>query len=188
MAEEKKKGKLKEIRIKFHHSQDGENDGFSVEHHMQDTMNNDYLGKSEDHGSFTHHGKLMEHLHEHVKDHGAQQSELSGGKGESTKEGEEEECACPLCDDPDEEGAKEVKKAKLTNIGHHGYEKHTANDPHSRTSGHSSAHPGFKAVQNKIAAKEGLSHKAAGAILAARSRGASHAAHKANPRLNRVKG
>jgi len=50
------------------------------------------------------------------------------------------------------------------------------------------SHPGFKAVQNKIASKEGLSKKAAGAILAARSRGASAAAHKINPRLNRVKG
>lgn len=51
----------------------------------------------------------------------------------------------------------------------------------------SQAHPGFAAVQDKIASKEGLSKKAAGAILAARSRGASKAAKKANPRLNRVK-
>jgi len=52
----------------------------------------------------------------------------------------------------------------------------------------SQAHPGFKAVQSKIASSEGVSKKAAGAILAARSRGASKAAKKANPRLNRVKG
>lgn len=56
------------------------------------------------------------------------------------------------------------------------------------TKGKSAKHPGFAAVQNKIASKEGLSKKAAGAILAARSRGASASAHKANPRLNRVKG
>ena len=49
-------------------------------------------------------------------------------------------------------------------------------------------HPGFKAVQNKIAAKEGVSRQAAGAILAASSRGASKAAKKANPHLARVKG
>jgi methionine salvage enolase-phosphatase E1 len=49
------------------------------------------------------------------------------------------------------------------------------------------AHPGFKAVQGKIQA-EGYSQKVAGAILAARSRHASAAAHKANPHLNRVKG
>ena len=49
------------------------------------------------------------------------------------------------------------------------------------------AHPGFKAVQGKIE-KEGFSHKVAGAILAARSRGASKSAKKHNPRLNRVKG
>ena len=49
-------------------------------------------------------------------------------------------------------------------------------------------HPGFKAVQSKIAAKEGVSKKAAGAILASSSRKASPMAKKANPRLNRVKG
>ena len=49
-------------------------------------------------------------------------------------------------------------------------------------------HPGFKAVQSKIAAKEGVSKKAAGAILAASSRNASAKAKKANPRLKRVKG
>lgn len=49
-------------------------------------------------------------------------------------------------------------------------------------------HPGFKAVQASIASKEGVSSKAAGAILAARSRKASPATKKANPRLKRVKG
>lgn len=51
-----------------------------------------------------------------------------------------------------------------------------------------SKHPGFKAVQSGIAAKEGVSQKAAGAILAASSRHASAKAKAANPRLNRVKG
>ncbi len=49
-------------------------------------------------------------------------------------------------------------------------------------------HPGFKAVQSKIAAKEGVSSKRAGAILAASTRKASAGAKKANPRLKRVKG
>lgn len=48
-------------------------------------------------------------------------------------------------------------------------------------------HPGFAAVQGHIE-KEGYSKKAAGAILAARSRSASASARKANPHLNRVKG
>ena len=48
-------------------------------------------------------------------------------------------------------------------------------------------HPGFKAVQNKIAKKQGISKKAAGAILAASSRNASVAAKKKNPRLKKVK-
>ncbi len=49
-------------------------------------------------------------------------------------------------------------------------------------------HPGFKAVQSSIAAKEGVSSKRAGAILASASRGASTKAKKANPNLKRVKG
>jgi hypothetical protein len=53
--------------------------------------------------------------------------------------------------------------------------------------GAKSKHPGFRAVQSKIASKEGVSGKAAGAILAAATRKASPAAKKSNPRLNRVK-
>ena len=49
-------------------------------------------------------------------------------------------------------------------------------------------HPGFKAVQQKIARREGVSMKAAGAILASSTRKASPAAKRANPRLKRVKG
>lgn len=49
-------------------------------------------------------------------------------------------------------------------------------------------HPGFKKVANKIAKKEGVSKKAAGAILASATRKASKGAKKANPRLKRVKG
>ncbi len=52
----------------------------------------------------------------------------------------------------------------------------------------SNAHPGFKAVQAKIAKKQGVSPKAAGAILAAGTRKASASAKKKNPRLSRVKG
>lgn len=52
----------------------------------------------------------------------------------------------------------------------------------------SGKHPGFKAVESKIAKKEGVSKNSAGAILASASRGASKAAHKANPKLNKVKG
>ena len=52
---------------------------------------------------------------------------------------------------------------------------------------HTKAHPGFKAVQAKIAKRVG-SKKKAGAILAAATRRASKAAKKKNPRLKRVKG
>lgn len=52
----------------------------------------------------------------------------------------------------------------------------------------SSKHPGFKAVQTKIASKQGISKKAAGAILASSARKASPKAIKANPRLKRVSG
>ncbi len=52
----------------------------------------------------------------------------------------------------------------------------------------SKKHPGFSAVQNKISKKEGVSKAAAGAIVASAARNASKAAHKSNPRLNKVKG
>lgn len=48
-------------------------------------------------------------------------------------------------------------------------------------------HPGFKSVQKSIARKQGVSMKAAGAILASSTRKASSSAKKANPRLKRVK-
>ena len=51
-----------------------------------------------------------------------------------------------------------------------------------------SKHPGFTAVKNKIAEKEGVSAKSAGAILASAARGASAKAKRANPALKRVKG
>lgn len=47
-------------------------------------------------------------------------------------------------------------------------------------------HPGFKAVQKKIEG-EGYSPKAAGAILAAKTRNASASSKKANPALSKVK-
>jgi hypothetical protein len=50
------------------------------------------------------------------------------------------------------------------------------------------AHPGFKAVAAKVAAKQGVSKEAAGAIVAAGARKASKAAVKANPRLKKVSG
>lgn len=50
------------------------------------------------------------------------------------------------------------------------------------------AHPGFKAVENKISKKEGISKQSAGAILANAARKASPAAKKANPNLKKVKG
>jgi len=52
----------------------------------------------------------------------------------------------------------------------------------------SKAHPGFKAVQSKIAKQQGVSKKAAGAILASATRKASAAAKRANPRLKKVAG
>ena len=48
------------------------------------------------------------------------------------------------------------------------------------------AHPGFQAVQAKIAKKQGVSKERAGAMLAAGTRRASAAAKKANPRLKKV--
>ena len=52
----------------------------------------------------------------------------------------------------------------------------------------SAKHPGFKAVQKKIAKRQGISMERAGAIVAAGARKASKKAVKANPRLKRVTG
>lgn len=49
-------------------------------------------------------------------------------------------------------------------------------------------HPGFRAVAEKIAAREHLPIARARAILAASSRHASAAAKRKNPRLKRVRG
>ena len=51
----------------------------------------------------------------------------------------------------------------------------------------STKHPGFKAVQAKIAREEGVSKERAGAILASATRHASPAAKDANPNLKKVK-
>jgi hypothetical protein len=50
------------------------------------------------------------------------------------------------------------------------------------------AHPGFKAVAKKVAAKQGISKERASAIVAAGARKASAKAVKANPRLKKVSG
>lgn len=50
----------------------------------------------------------------------------------------------------------------------------------------SAAHPGFKAVANRIAAKNGVSKERASAILAATTRRSSAAAKAKNPRLKKV--
>lgn len=67
------------------------------------------------------------------------------------------------------------------NMAKHGYEKKSINDPKTK-------HPGFKSVAKSIGKKEHVSSKAAAAILASSSRGASKSAHKENPKLNKVKG
>ncbi len=49
------------------------------------------------------------------------------------------------------------------------------------------SHPGFSNVANSIAARENMPVKEARAILASRTRNASAAAKRRNPRLRRVK-
>ena len=51
----------------------------------------------------------------------------------------------------------------------------------------SKKHPGFAAVKSKIEG-EGYSPKAAGAILASKTRAASSSAKAKNPKLKKVKG
>lgn len=51
----------------------------------------------------------------------------------------------------------------------------------------SKAHPGFDPTARKMAAKQGIPVKEARAELASKTRGASAAAKRKNPRLNKVK-
>jgi hypothetical protein len=161
------KKKVKSIHIHLHGA-DGDHEGFEVEHEFEQAGTGSYE-PPESQGVMEDHGAVIDHIHKVVKEHG-----MEGGD-------------CPCCAPGG--GESEVKGSHPKNITKHGYEKGSPND--FRGGGgmkHSAKHPGFKAVQNKIASKEGLSEKAAGAILASRSRGASAGAHKANPRLNRVRG
>lgn len=57
---------------------------------------------------------------------------------------------------------------------------------HNDMGTHSAAHPGFKAVEEKIAHEPGIHD--AGAVLGAAAQKASAAAKAANPRLKRVHG
>jgi hypothetical protein len=50
------------------------------------------------------------------------------------------------------------------------------------------AHPGFKGAAASVEKREGVSKESADRIIAAGARNASAKAHKANPRLNKVKG
>jgi hypothetical protein len=52
----------------------------------------------------------------------------------------------------------------------------------------SAKHPGFKAAQQDIEKKEGVSAESAARMLAAGARRASKGAKRANPRLKRVSG
>ncbi len=52
----------------------------------------------------------------------------------------------------------------------------------------SKKHPGFKAVQKQIAKEYGDNMEKAGAILASKTRSASPAAKRSNPKLKKVKG
>jgi len=78
--------------------------------------------------------------------------------------------------------------ADLVRAGDKEYRGSEKHDKHNLLRhGQSTKHPGFAAVASKIASKQGVSKDAARRILAFRTRHASAAAKKANPRLARVK-
>lgn len=86
---------------------------------------------------------------------------------------------------------KPTPKAKIVRADYGGDASHGVNLTGKKAGKRvatSKKHPGFAAVQSKIAKKQGVSKERAGAILAASTRKASASAKKANPRLKRVKG
>ena len=101
--------------------------------------------------------------------------EASYDKGTRSSEGRE---GVGNIDSMGEEAVRESKGDKH-NLMRHGQEV---------SSKGGGRHPGFAKVQSKIASQQGLSRKAAGAILASRTRSSSAAAKKANPRLKKVMG
>jgi hypothetical protein len=123
------------------------------------------------------HGELSDHIQSHMLGCTDPDCDICDmGQSGSFIDDEKEEERGSKGDNIDNLGERTARSSKgdKTNLMKHGE--------------HTSAHPGFKAVQSRIASQEGLSKKAAGAILAARSRSASASAHKINPRLNRVRG
>lgn len=70
--------------------------------------------------------------------------------------------------------------------GTHGYRTDGTQCQGCHNDAHSEGHPGFKAEEAKLAHNPKIHDP--GAVLAAGARKASAAAHRANPRLNRVKG
>lgn len=141
---------IKRITVNVHGAGQ-EHEGFEVEHEYGQSGEGEYH-PPKSMGVMKHHGEVMQHMHEHLKDLGSEGSD-----------DDSDDCIMCAPSSSDSRG-----KPKMTE--------------------HLKKHPGFKSVQKSIASKEGLSSKAAGAILAARSRGASAGAHKANPRLGKVKG
>lgn len=141
-----------------------------------DLIDNDDEGEGEEHDYGTRSSKG----HEHDEDIDEVGSSVSG-KGE--------DAVNRVKNKMETEYGMKGSGANLTNVGDRTYKSGARELKENLLKhGHSTKHPGFAAVQKQIAKKSGVSQKAAGAILAARSRSASKAAHKANPRLNRVKG
>jgi hypothetical protein len=69
-------------------------------------------------------------------------------------------------------------------------EERKINEPtkKNKTMAKKTSHPGFKAVQKKIASKQGVSMESAGKILASAGRKASAKAKTKNPNLMKISG
>ena len=138
MAKEKKENKLRAIRIEFHHPENGqiENEEFNVKHEYEQGASGGYAAPS-DQGTFSHHGHLMHHIHEHTKGHGPQGNlELSSSHNLDKDENmNQDSYDCPFCgknEDIDKSGTHDKHGMKLSNLTTHGYHKGTLADPRKK--------------------------------------------------------
>lgn len=137
------------------------------------------------------HGDLMDHVQNHMMECDDPDCDICdmGQSGSMIDEDEKEEEGSTH--DYGTRSSRDHKGAGNIDSAGEEAEKDTKGDhenlmKHGEHLKHSSKHPGFRAVAKRIAGSQHVSQKAANRILAFRSRHASAAAKKENPRLKRV--
>lgn len=99
MAKEKSKHKVRSMEIR--HADDGS--GFTITTHHKSEDRGEYIPSTDTIAK--HHGEVMHHVHEYVKDMGAEEAGPSGQKNQ-------EEHQCEMCEQPEGEASDTEVKSK----------------------------------------------------------------------------